>query len=189
MDGAIDELTQARVHDRSRFSIYRDEGAPSLDESGMMQYVSSPETDVAAGGLVEAGILDGGVVKTLFRHDEDDGFSLVYAWFKPHYHLPRHSHNVDCLYYVVSGQVIMGSQVVGPGDGFYVPADQAYGYRAGPEGVEVLEFRHSTSFDIKVSEKPAVFEQILQTVKAHHGEWLADQVPPIRRRASNAVQS
>ena len=50
----------------------------------------------------------------------------------------------------------MGSQVLDAGDGFYIPGDHAYGYRAGPEGAEVLEFRHATSFDIKLDEKAEV---------------------------------
>jgi hypothetical protein len=67
------------------------------------------------------------------------------------------------------------------GDGFYIPNEYAYGYRAGPEGVEVLEFRHSTSFDLKLAEKPAVFEQILQTVHANREQWLAEKTPPSRK--------
>ncbi len=43
-------------------------------------------------------------------------------------------------------------------DGFFVPADQPYGYRAGAEGVVLLEFRQSTAFDTKFHEKdPARF--------------------------------
>jgi quercetin dioxygenase-like cupin family protein len=167
--------------DRSRFAIFRDRDAPSLDETGMMQAKLSEEAKTGSTQLVESGVLDGSVVRQLFRHAGEDGFSLVHVWFKPNYHLPRHSHDADCLYYVLSGEVIMGSQVLAAGDGFYVPLDQSYGYRAGPEGVEVLEFRHSTSFDIRIDEKPEVFGRILQTVKDNRTKWAADTVPPSRR--------
>ena len=86
----------------------------------------------------------------LFRGEGDDGFSLVRAWFGPHYVLPRHSHDGDCLYYVVEGSLTMGSQVIEAGDGFFVPSDAPYGYEAGPEGVVVLEFRSRTSFGMQI---------------------------------------
>ena len=46
----------------------------------------------------------------------------------------------------------MGARSIAP------PADQPYGYRAGAEGVVLLEFRQSTAFDTKFHEKdPARF--------------------------------
>jgi quercetin dioxygenase-like cupin family protein len=86
----------------------------------------------------------------LFKGAGDDGFSLVQAWFGPHYVLPRHSHDGDCLYYVLSGSLKMGSQELQAGDGFFVPDGAPYGYEAGPDGVEVLEFRTRTSFGMKI---------------------------------------
>ena len=44
----------------------------------------------------------------------------------------------------------MGSQVLEAGDGFFVPSDAPYAYEAGPDGVEVLEFRSGTSFGMKI---------------------------------------
>jgi hypothetical protein len=181
MDDVMSTETAPKAKDRSRFAIFHERGAPSLDETGMMEYKSTEGAAAGSQRLVEAGVLDGSVVTQLFRHTGENGFSLVYAWFKPNYHLPRHSHSVDCLYYIVGGEVIMGSQVLGVGDGFYVPGDQAYGYRAGPDGAEVLEFRHATSFDIKLDEKPEVFDRILETVKANRDQWAEDSVPPSRR--------
>jgi quercetin dioxygenase-like cupin family protein len=181
MDDVMTDETSPVEKDRSRFAIFRDRDAPSLDETGMMQAKLTPEAVAGSTQLVEAGVLAGSEVRQLFRHAGDDGFSLVHVWFKPHYHLPRHSHDADCLYYVISGEVVMGSQVLGAGDGFYIPQDQSYGYRAGPDGVEVLEFRHSTSFDIKIDEKPEVFARILETVKEHREQWADETVPPSRR--------
>ena len=93
-----------------------------------------------------------------YRQEGRDGMSLVRLDFPPGAMLPRHSHSADCLYYIVSGGIVLGTRELGPGDGFYVPADQPYGYRAGPEGVVLLEFRQSTAFDTKFHEKdPARF--------------------------------
>jgi quercetin dioxygenase-like cupin family protein len=172
---------KAKAKDRSRFAIFYERDAPSLDETGMMEYKSTEAAAEGSQKLVEAGVLSGSVITQLFRHSGDNGFSLVYVWFKPNYHLPRHSHNVDCLYYILGGQVIMGGQVLEVGDGFYIPSDQVYGYRAGPEGAEVLEFRHATSFDIKLDEKAEVFDRILETVKENRDQWAAESVPPSRR--------
>jgi quercetin dioxygenase-like cupin family protein len=70
------------------------------------------------------------------------GFSLVHVWWKPNFPLPRHSHNDDCLYYVISGTALMGARTLRAGDSFLVAANTAYQYTAGPEGVEVLEIRY-----------------------------------------------
>ena len=93
-----------------------------------------------------------------FRQQGSDGMSLVSLDFAAGAMLPRHSHSTDCLYYVISGGIVMGARELGPGDGFFVPANQPYGYRAGPEGVKLLEFRRSTGFDTVFHEKdPARF--------------------------------
>ena len=47
----------------------------------------------------------------------------------------------------------MGQRELGPGDGFFLPADQVYAYHAGPAGVKLLEFRTESAFDMKVYEK------------------------------------
>src|SRR5262249_26191684 len=140
--------------ERRGISLFRGEGAPGLFESGTMSVpVFDPEDQqaLAADGprdsaKIAAGTCDAG----LFKGDGDDGFSLVKAWFGPHFVLPRHSHDGDCLYYVLSGSLKMSSQELRPGDGFLVPDGAPYGYEAGPDGVEVLEFRTRTSFGMKI---------------------------------------
>ena len=181
MDEEITDKRSLAEKDRSGFAIFRGLDAPLLDETGMMKAKLSPDAIAGSTQLMEGGVQDGSVVRRLFSHAGEDGFSLVHVWFKANYHLARHSHDADCLYYVLSGEVIMGSQVLRAGDGFYIPLDQSYGYRAGSGGVEVLEFRHATSFDIKIDEKPEVFARILQTVKVNHDQWASETVPPSRR--------
>jgi mannose-6-phosphate isomerase-like protein (cupin superfamily) len=188
VDTTSQPTTTGRTGDRSRFSIFRRRDARRLTETGMMAHVPDAEMDAASGRLVEAGILDGLEITQLFRHGGNDGFSLVHVWFKPNFHLPRHSHDADCLYYVLSGQVIMGSQEIGAGEGFYVPAGQSYGYRAGPGGVEVLEFRHATSFDIRLAERPDVFEQIAGAVRKNRGGWAEERRRPSERLVSEEVR-
>jgi len=88
----------------------------------------------------------------------------------PDYILPAHHHNVDCLYYVQSGWIVLGRRRIDPGGGFLVLAERPYGYRAGPEGATVLEFRKSTSFNMVVTEtSPAKWQEIVQVASEHDG--------------------
>jgi hypothetical protein len=112
-------------------------------------------------------------VRVLFRQAEDHGTSLVWSRFAPHYVLPRHSHSADCLYFVVEGEAHLGNRVVGKGGGFFVPADAPYAYQAGPEGIEILEFRTETSFDMQITETLPRWDRILEEVRTHRDEWAA----------------
>jgi hypothetical protein len=113
-----------------------------FDYSGLVD-AEHPDDDVrdTVADMVRA-ISPGNIVTYLFNQGPD-GMSLVHAWFGPHFPLFRHSHPQlgDCLYYIVGGSAILGSRELGPGDGFFVPNGAPYKYRAGPEGVEILEFR------------------------------------------------
>lgn len=136
---------------RRGITIFRREGAPGLFESGTMSFPEFDPQDLealAADGPGSGNVALGNVDAVLFRGD--DGFSLVRAWFAPHYVLPRHSHDGDCLYLVVEGSLTMGAQTLVAGDGFFVPSDAPYAYEAGPEGVSVVEFRTRTSFGMKI---------------------------------------
>jgi hypothetical protein len=167
-----------------KFAIYRGEAAPAFSEIDVMDYAGmTPQLEEAFAQLGEAGIDEGQTVKMLFSAP---GFSLTYAWFKSGFPLPRHSHNADCLYYIVAGSLTLGSETLGAGDGFFVPADGAYTYTPGPEGVEVLEFRHAQHFDIKfLAGNPAFWTKALETVRGERAGW-KDQVRP-RDAAAAAV--
>lgn len=156
--------------------IFRAAGAAQLDDTGMMTRVSdglSPELGDKLTELRTEVIADDGARLTvLFRGDGPDGFSLVHVWFKPDYALPRHTHDVDCLYYVISGSAHLGSQSLGPGDGFFIPAGSPYAYSAGQEGVEVLEFRQATSFDIRMPGLTAAFLDMAADIRrSHQAQW------------------
>lgn len=111
--------------------------------------------------------------KVLFGDPDEGGMSLIRLRYAPHYALPRHSHDVDCLYYVVSGQAHLGNRVIEAGDGFFVPANAPYSYSAGPDGVEVLEFRSTSKFEIRVAESPGRWAQIAEIARTHREEWKA----------------
>jgi len=160
----------------SRFAIYRGANAPAFSEIDVMDYEAvSPDLAATFATLGEAGVDEGQTVKLLFSAP---GFSLTYAWFKSGFPLPRHSHNADCLYYIVAGSLTLGTETLGAGDGFFVPADAAYAYTPGPEGVEVLEFRNTDHFNIKfLAGSGAFWAKALETVRAERPGW-ATQPPP-----------
>ena len=147
------ETTTADQPRRRGIELFRGAQAPSLFESGIM---STPLLDaedqkvIAAEGSRNPDVVLGTHDAVPFRGEGENGFSLVRAWFGAHFVLPRHTHNADCLYYIIEGSLTMGSVALGVGDGFFVPSGAPYGYEAGPDGVVVLEFRAGTSFDMTV---------------------------------------
>jgi hypothetical protein len=143
--------------------------APHLHEAGIM---SMPTMDPPAPDQMMEWALSGGhVVKVLFQQGGDDGMSLVWSWFGPNYVLPRHSHSADCLYYVVSGEARLGNRTIPAGAGFFVPAGAPYAYAAGPEGIQVLEFRGISSFDMQITESLARWDRIVEVVQANKDTW------------------
>jgi len=164
---------------RQGISIFRAAEATDLMATDFM---SAPEMSQAAreglSGAVAAGAATGAEVKVLAR--DAGGFSLVHVWFKPNYPLPRHSHDADCMYYVISGSAVMGSQTLRAGDAFFVPEDAPYQYNAGPEGVEVLEVRHGVArFDMKIPDaSPQRWKAMLDTVEANRAGWAELELSP-----------
>jgi hypothetical protein len=157
----------------TQMKLFRAAEAPSLSESSddhAMHFAPmSPTTQAGIGKLLEAGINDGNVTKCLFS---GPGFSLVYAWFKPHFPLARHSHDADCLYYIVSGSLRLGTEALGPGDGFFLPKDMPYTYTIGGEGLEILEFRHTGHFEFRAAGGTAAYwEKAAATIAANRDAW------------------
>jgi quercetin dioxygenase-like cupin family protein len=163
-------------------SLFRAKDAVDLYETDLMSKPEmSPLAEEAMQAGVTAGLGAGAQTKVVLRQSEDEGgFSLVSLWFKPGFPLPRHTHNVDCLYYVLSGSAIMGNQTLRTGDGFFVPADAPYQYSAGPEGVEVLEIRHGVEhFDMKIPDAlPEVTNAVNELIRSQRDEWEQMLVSP-----------
>lgn len=114
----------------------------------------------------------------LFSEPGEEGLSLGYAWFKSGYVLPRHSHNADCVYYVLGGELVMGSQTLRKGDGVFIPADAGYTYEAGPNGVEVLEFRNATRFHLMFQgNDQGHWDRIANVLRNNCPKWENEQPP------------
>lgn len=158
------------------FSIYRAANATPYSETSCMELAGL--TDVIANGvgrILAEGADDGQQVKLLFSMP---GMSLTYAWFKSGFPLPLHSHNANCLYYIIAGSLKLGSEDLGAGDGFYVGSDVPYIYTPGDDGVEVLEFRTADKFDIKfLGKTDAYWDKIVASLRRERAQW-GDQKRP-----------
>ena len=128
--------------------------------------------------------MEGQRVRTLFAAPGDNGFGLTYAWFKSGFMVPRHSHNnSDCMYYVLGGEMHLGNQVLKKGDGVFVPVDTPYSFQAGPEGVEILEFRNATQFHFLFGRNDAAYwDKMAQAIRTNGPNWKNETVPPSERR-------
>lgn len=152
----MSETGKSQAIEQGRMAIFTAASAPTLEEAGMMDAMSFTQDGADEVPATEAEMERmhaGGKLTVPFRQRGPGGLSLVEIEFAPGYLLPHHSHSSDCLYYIVTGSIVMGQRELGPGDGFFLPADQVYAYHAGPDGVKLLEFRTESAFDMKVHEK------------------------------------
>ncbi len=175
---ASPRMPEDLADDEVRALVENFEGSALVDEQHSNDDVTS-----AIAAMVRA-ISPGNIVTPLFDQGGPDGMSLIHAWFGPHFPLFRHSHPRlgDCLYYIVAGSAVLGSNVLEPGDGFFVPNGMPYKYRAGPEGVEVLEFRAGGGIEdapLLQLHEPSVrsIEKITSAAQDLRDEW-GD--PPVR---------
>lgn len=162
----------------AQMKIFRATDSVALDVEMMpLENLSETDTLAMSGPTSPEGQI-GAFVKVLFA-DQARGLSVAYSWFKPNFILPRHSHNADCAYYVISGEAHLGTEVLRAGDGFFVPADHNYQYTAGPDGVEVLEVRNAPQFNIRLSGNgEAAWRRFTESAIANRERWRALVPPP-----------
>ena len=160
----------------ARFRIFRKADAVDFETSGHMAPPElSPAQIEGAIALDQAGYAAGHTIKLVFSMP---GMSLAHVWFKSGFPLPRHSHDAECLYYILAGGIRIGTEELGPGDGFFVGTDVPYTYTPGEHGVELLEFRTSSAFGIDLlANNPAYWAKAAETVRRKQGAW-ADEPPP-----------
>jgi hypothetical protein len=151
------------------FEIF--DGSPSVPMAGVMAAPATPESVLAAFDENDLALLPAAfATDALFCDSSPAGFSLVNIRLAPDSILPAHTHDVDCLYYVLSGSILLGRRRLNAGAGFFIPAGRPYGYRAGADGAAVLEFRHATSFNMIITEtSPARWQEMIDVARSHQG--------------------
>jgi hypothetical protein len=168
-------MTKQSQKDLPSLEIYRARDAAEYAEGGPME--STPMTEAQMEGMsamFEAGMMNGSEVKLLYGRP---GMSLTYVRFKPGFALPLHSHSANCLYFIITGSIKMGTEELGPGDGFFLGTDVPYTYVPGEDGVELLEFRDSENFDFKATAKNADYWQTLAANMSEASTKWADDAP------------
>jgi len=180
-DGSAQEQTAHAGRPSKRMRIFRASEATSIQDH---MPVVGVDDGVQSGLrlLAEATgnypVESGTRAVVLFCEPGEQGMSLSYVWFKSGYVLPRHSHDADCLYYVMGGELQLGTQILRKGDGFFIPANAGYTYEAGPGGVEVLEFRNATRFHFKFQgNDDAHWNRIASVLKANCPKWESEPPP------------
>ncbi len=170
------ELDEEPAPGKRKITWYDEGDAKELMASGAMTpTVLSPEV---IGVLMKGSKLHlGNGSRVLYQDPENNGFSIVHAWFGENFPLPRHTHSGDCMYYVLKGELRMGAKTVKAGSGFFVPSDRPYTYRAGAGGVEVLEFRQVSSFDMITLDQDAAKWESFVAIGEEMGEAWAETRP------------
>jgi quercetin dioxygenase-like cupin family protein len=168
------------------FQIFRASAARDMTKEVGDYENMSPADERGMQVAGEAGMQHGSLARVIFS-EPASGVSLGYVWFKENYVLPRHSHNADCLYYIISGEAHLGTEISGVGDGFFVPANGNYQYTAGPDGVEILEFRTADNFNFRFSgNSEAVWRRIAATAAENAEAWKAGPPSTMAQRLGGA---
>lgn len=71
----------------------------------------------------------------------DSSLQLFEVKFLPDTLVDVHAHDGEEIMYVVAGEMIVGERALQPGSSIYIAGSTLYSFRAGPEGLRVLNFR------------------------------------------------
>ncbi|GAC1571981.1 MAG: hypothetical protein NVS3B5_00560 [Sphingomicrobium sp.] len=169
-----------------KFRIFRNADAVDMRESGRVSYSNlDAQRQLALRQIQDAGGEEGSETEHIFA---GGGMSLGRVWFKSGFPLILHSHDSNCLYYITAGSLRLGTNTLGVGDGFFVPADVPYTYTAGDEGVELLEFRNAEGYDFKLASRSSkYYEQIAQVLTSRVHIWSDEDRPGREATAASAA--
>ena len=92
-------------------------------------------------------------VQPCVARPNEDGLSLGAYWFEPNFTMPAHHHDTDQIVLVIEGELRQGNRVLTPGCGYFTKAGTRYAFKAGPQGVRILEFRDVTQFATVFTER------------------------------------
>jgi quercetin dioxygenase-like cupin family protein len=88
--------------------------------------------------------LKAGELQSAYRMRERGGPDfpqLVELRYEPGSEIQVHAHDEDEIIYVLSGEMRIGARSLGAGATLTVPGKVFYGFRAGPDGLTILNFR------------------------------------------------
>lgn len=168
--------------DPIRFTLFRGRDAAAIQDTAIMSHAAMPQ--VVLDGLerfADAGSRTASLTSVVFAAP---GVSLLRVCFKSGFPVILHSHDADCTYYIVAGSARIGTEELGVGDGFFVPANVPYSYTVGSEGIELLEFRSAATFDVNVlARNPKYWDRVSESASARADIWKTE---PFRDIAGEA---
>lgn len=164
--------------DIAKFQILRAKDAPGLMEAKCMTVEPfSPVQRAGMDKVLAEGYMEGDEIRVL---SQIPGFGLTHVWFKEGYALPLHSHDCDCLYYIIAGSLKMGTEELGARDSFFIPAGVPYTYKPGPDGVELLEFRHANAFNfVNLAKGEAFWDKAAEATAQRREGWKTAKRPSL----------
>jgi len=136
------ELTEAERRDRER-SIMQSAGPlTTSDKVSFFDLNTMPVVSVMSEDTPdpESAMIK---IQAPVNHSDAGGYSLLCVRYAPDAVVPRHRHDVAQVVLVLEGELWQGNRRFGPGMGYFTPAGSAYAVKAGPDGVRLVEFRHS----------------------------------------------
>lgn len=83
-----------------------------------------------------------------------------------------HTHEQDEIIYIVAGQMIFGRHVLNPGDSVSIPGMVLYSFKAGPEGVQFINFRPRKDITYFRKDELADLQKMAPEARAVHREKL-----------------
>ena len=98
-----------------------------------IQFCKNDEVPFIGGG--------NGIGASRERHNTGDSLHAFEVKLPPHHKTQLHAHQEDEIIHVLGGQMTVGNQVLGPGDSVFIEGMTLYGFEAGPEGVNFINFR------------------------------------------------
>lgn len=69
------------------------------------------------------------------------GPQLIELRYEPNAEIQLHSHDEDEIIFVRQGEIRLGNKLYGPGTSIFVAGQTLYGFTAGPNGLQILNFR------------------------------------------------
>lgn len=71
---------------------------------------------------------------------------LLELRYEPNAEIQLHAHDEDEIIFVREGEILLGNNVYGPGTSIFVAGHTLYGFSAGPNGLQILNFRPRQDF-------------------------------------------
>lgn len=77
----------------------------------------------------------------IFHEGSDSAPQLFESQLLPNAVAAVHTHEEDEIVYILGGEMLLGKRSLKRGASLFIPASTPYGFRAGPEGLQFLNFR------------------------------------------------